>query len=649
MPEAPTSTRLTPQRAWRAVSDAPLLGMALAREANLLLTWDQALAVCLYDGDGKRIRETRVPAPLLSARISDDGSRIALLIGGPRLMVLDNDLKPISDRPAITGATTLDIDPHAHFIVVATRQSDCQLYAFHGKPIGKFETKQPLSHVRFVPSIPMIVGASGYGTLVGVAIEPTAPGANLRAEVMWEERLLSNLGRLETTGDGSMILASCYNLGIQRYDIEGQNEGSYHCGGTALHAVPDFPGRLIAVATQEGELALLNRAGVVRWKDALGRPPVALELDALGRFLIYGLETGEICRLDIQKPESRSGGKPRAAASTATRGETLRASAWSEIIASTEEEGQGAVLALLDDPPRLASITRTNRLQVFDLEGNSVFAAPEIVGVGRILRTSPGWIASATDRKIQLYNALENTNTRVEIDLHELTHLIIRPSQYGLAIVQERDRLGRATPAGRWVWKRELKSPIEDLAIGPMNLTAITCDDGSLRIFDAAGEPAGRFQSEPAESLLLVEGPNLQLAPSVLWVTLARRAQVLRGHAADGRVIWESPTPWEGWQLWGVPPSIVVLAPDGRSLAFDVQGYLQAQAGAESAPFVLAPSASGLPVRLIRRGDHLICAQLDGQVIWRAVTDETLGPVVGASSGVAAIIGRALHWFPNRT
>ena len=39
-----------------------------------------------------------------------------------------------------------------------------------------------------------------------------------------------------------MILASCYTLGIQRFDLRGRNEGSYHLGGTVSHAVPDFPG-----------------------------------------------------------------------------------------------------------------------------------------------------------------------------------------------------------------------------------------------------------------------------------------------------------------------------------------------------------------------------------------------------------------------
>ncbi len=85
--------------------------------------------------------------------------------------------------------------------------------------------------------------------------------------------MLSNVGRLEVSGDGSLILASCYNLGIQRYDGRGRNEGSYHLAGTATHAIPDFPGRSIAAATLEGEVYLLNQAGNVKWKTGLPAPP----------------------------------------------------------------------------------------------------------------------------------------------------------------------------------------------------------------------------------------------------------------------------------------------------------------------------------------------------------------------------------------
>ena len=82
------------------------------------------------------------------------------------------------------------------------------------------------------------------------------------------------------------------------------------------HAVPDFPGRTIAAATLEGELAVMNSAGNVRWRTRLPRPVIALEIDPLGRYVIYGHATGEIVRLDLfaDKQAARSQARTAAAA-----------------------------------------------------------------------------------------------------------------------------------------------------------------------------------------------------------------------------------------------------------------------------------------------------------------------------------------------
>ena len=114
-----------------------------------------------------------------------------------------------------------------------------------------------------------------------------------------------------------------------------------------------------------------------------------------------------------------------------------------------------------------------------------------MTGVGRILRTAPGWLAAATDRQVILYDLRRNTQRRLDVSLVELTHLAIRPDSFGLALVQERDRMGRVTPSGRWVWKHELRSPVEDLAIGPEGFAAVTTNDGEVHGLRPGGR-AGR-------------------------------------------------------------------------------------------------------------------------------------------------------------
>ena len=299
-------TRLDPSAAWTMVTDSPLKGLSLAREAGTILAWDEGNQLYLLSAQGESLSTTRVPNRIVDAAISDEGSVIALLAEpeDSGLVILSADFEVQAERAAPSEASFVTIDPHGRYLAVGTRRTGLQFINRYGKPAGRLETLEPVSHLCFVPGQPLAVGAAAFGMLVGIALEPGRQSGRLEPEILWNERLMSNVGRLALNGEGGMILASCYTLGIQRFDLRGRNEGSYHLGGTVSHAVPDFPGRTLAATTLEGELVVMNSAGNVRWRTTLPRPIVALEVDPLGRYLIYGHATGEIVRLDL------FGGKP---------------------------------------------------------------------------------------------------------------------------------------------------------------------------------------------------------------------------------------------------------------------------------------------------------------------------------------------------
>lgn len=645
------STRLQPEVAWDLVTEAPLGGLGLAREAGLVFAWDAADQLYLIDLKGEYRSVTRAPGKVVTAVCSDDGSRIALLGEGARLWLLDADLGTVAERGVGSDPVSLAIDPHGRYVLVVSRGGGNQFFNRHGRPAGRFEAPQPLAFAAFVPDRAMLIAASAYGMIAGFTLGAEGQG-KLVADEDWVDRQISNVGRLTTTGDGAMVLASCFTHGVQRYDLNGNNEGSYHLGGTAVHAVPDFAGRTIAVATAEGELSVLNSAGNVRWKTSLARPAAALEVDPLGRYVVYGQATGQIARLDLYAPE-----RPRPSRTTGRRGagggavsglspSPVRQPEWTLPVSTSEEQAETSVLAVLEDPPRIALFSSNLKLQLFSAAGADLGYAPEVQGVGRILRTAPGWVAAATDRQIVLYHATRNAAQRVDLSLVEITHLAVQPETFGLAIVQERDRVGRATVAGRWVWKQELRAGIEDLAIGPEGVCAFTTEEGRMSVVDPAGQSIGGFETEPGEPLHLVEaaagGPS-----GLAWMSLARQSQVLRGHDLRGRTLWESPVAFEGWQFLRLGPLVLVSAADGRAQAFDGSGHLRGQGRATEGGSrdVFAANLRGEPRRIARQGVHLICSDLDGRVRWRAVCEESVGPVAACSLGVAALVGRSLAWF----
>lgn len=651
-PTAKGSTRLAPEVAWSMLTEAPLKGLGLAREAGSVIAWDETDQLYRLDLRGEYQSVARAPGKLLTAAISDDGSRLALLGEKGTLWLLDSDLQVVAERQGPAEPISLTIDPHGRFVLIATRTCVNHYYSRHGKPAGKFPSRQPLAFAAFIADQPVLAAAASYGMLATYRLSDAGSG-RLDTELEWEDRQISSVGRLATTGDGSMLLASCFTHGVQRFDLLGHNEGSYHLGGTATHAVPDFAGRTIAVATSEGDLSVLSSAGNVRWKTGLARPAIALEVDPLGRYLIHGNASGEVVRLDLYG--SGGDGKPRPRPTPTPRADdnrprpnqaTLRVPDWKTPAATSDEQAETAVLGVLDDPGRVALYASKLRLHVFRDDGESLGFAPEILGVGRILRTSPGWIAAATDRQLVVYHAAKNAAQRVDLSLVEVTHLAIRPDSFGLAIVQERDRVGRATIAGRWVWKHELKTPIEDVAIGADGYLAATDDSGFLQVFDAAGLSAGTYQADSAEPLSLIEAVS-DAPQGVAWITLARRSQVLRGHERGGRVVWESPVGFEAWLFQRFGKVVVISAADGRAQAFDGSGHLRGQGKASEggAHDHFSANAKGEPRRVTRQGGHLICADLNGRVSWRCVCDEPIGPIAVGQTGVAALIGRSLAWF----
>ena len=137
-----------------------------------------------------------------------------------------------------------------------------------------------------------------------------SPGSNsyakgatghLDGETAWYEALMSGVGRLATTGDGSIILISCFTHGVQRHNLEGKSEGAYHLGGSACQAVPGLRrpdhccghvGRGSGRAERDRQRPLADHPRP--------HPALCLETDALGRYLIHGQATGEIVRLDLQ-------------------------------------------------------------------------------------------------------------------------------------------------------------------------------------------------------------------------------------------------------------------------------------------------------------------------------------------------------------
>lgn len=88
----------------------------------------------------------------------------------------------IDGRTTLTEPTALAIDPHGRYIAVASRLNLTGLYTRYGCQAGRFETWQPLVHLRFIASLPLLVVASAYGSILGVELSLGRSPGSLQAE-----------------------------------------------------------------------------------------------------------------------------------------------------------------------------------------------------------------------------------------------------------------------------------------------------------------------------------------------------------------------------------------------------------------------------------------------------------------------------------
>ena len=74
----------------------------------------------------------------------------------------------------------MTIDPHGRYVAVGTRHGLLHLLNRYGRPAGRLETIETISHFCFVPDRPIAIGAAAFGMMVGVALDPGRAAAGSR-------------------------------------------------------------------------------------------------------------------------------------------------------------------------------------------------------------------------------------------------------------------------------------------------------------------------------------------------------------------------------------------------------------------------------------------------------------------------------------
>ena len=157
---------------WTIVTEAPLKGMAFAREAGRVLAWDEGNQLYLLSAQGESLSFSRVPQRIVAGAISDEGSLIALL---EKVMMPDCSCSmPIStSRSSASLFRVVVPDNRSPRALCRDRQSTWGRELRQSLRSGGWPSRstiQPVAHLCFLADRPFLVGAAAFGMLVGVEI-----------------------------------------------------------------------------------------------------------------------------------------------------------------------------------------------------------------------------------------------------------------------------------------------------------------------------------------------------------------------------------------------------------------------------------------------------------------------------------------------
>jgi hypothetical protein len=243
-----------------------------------------------------------------------------------------------------------------------------------------------------------------------------------------------------------------------------------------------------------------------------------------------------------------------------------------------------------------------------------------------------------SDRKCVVYDAEHNESVVHAPRFTEITHSRLY-GQTELILVQERDRLTRASLSGEVLWVEPLPESVQELSVAGRTIAVVT-DGGELIFYTPSGQVLRRIAPQAgAVQLLCTAGDQ--------FVTAGKGDQMLRAYSPFGELLWERPAPLEPWQLLGVGQHAVLRGLSGEVVAINAEGKTSRGRQPYMTDETYFSQRDGKLARIFPQQGTLCCMAFSGELLWRHMLRAELGPAAASSAGVAAIIDSRLCWFPS--
>lgn len=268
-------------------------GLAMVAERGWLLIWDEKSRLHLFDRAGRLQAQCQMPAPLMAATATGDGSRFLVALQDGGLCWLHPDLSLSRQQVHPGRPVAVCLDAFGRYLAVADAQARLAIYDVTGRNLCQVQCPRPLHQLAFATTTPLLFGSADYGLVAGY---------DLMGRCLWLDGLVSHIGSLSVIDPAEQILLACYTEGLQRYHFRGRKGDRVTLGEPACAAAPSVEGRYTLVASYASRLYLVGSRGQVVGEHPLDEPAVAISLAPLGEMAYVGQADGQVYGLRLLPP-----------------------------------------------------------------------------------------------------------------------------------------------------------------------------------------------------------------------------------------------------------------------------------------------------------------------------------------------------------
>ncbi len=282
-----------PTLRWVFALEAPLVAMDLGRESGEILAADESGGLYRIGRRGELLKSSNGVRGVRVVAWSDTNAVGAVILGDRKVVRLNGNLEAEWSVGLPEAALGIALAPFGRQMAISLANGGNLVLGEQSEQLSIFETARPLKWIQFLANKPVLVGAAEYGQVCAHRIN---------GERLWSEKCFASLGEMCAAADGETVLVAGFNQGIQSFDgDDGSTGDSYLIEGTVGRVSCSFNAKRIAAATLERQLYWLKSDGRLLWSTVLDEEIVRVICDPLGEWLLVGLRSGHILRLDWKR------------------------------------------------------------------------------------------------------------------------------------------------------------------------------------------------------------------------------------------------------------------------------------------------------------------------------------------------------------